>query len=173
MFDFTTVKAIYVPAFYVCDGSEHGICEATFDGMLYKIYINSARANSVIMYLNGHFYAITSGIDITQPDVQITVDDPLPAPDAPQEIELKDEGGSGSSTIVVFDTPEIEVIPGTKIEYNVQKTGDDVVVTYRVSGTEEWIEIPVLTEEDVLRIENGIKIISANITQSGTTVRLT
>lgn len=181
MVDLVNVKSIHVPSFYICNGTEQGVCESVFDGITYRYYINSARNGAVIMYLDGHFYVIGTGVDMTQPDVQKTEIDIIPVPDAPQQIEIYDEPAPTPTpeptpppvkkTVVIFDTPNVEIIPGTSIEYNVQKTGDSIKVSYRVSGTTQWVEIPVLTDADVVRIEGGVGMVSAHIEQSGTTAR--
>lgn len=172
MLDLSNVRQIRVPTFYTCTGEESGICEAHIDDKIWKIYIASARAGSHIMYLNGHFYAIDGGVDVTQPEAQDTFVDPDPEPNAPQSLPITNPD-TGTTTRTIFDTPEVTLEPGDEIEYHVLENDGVVTVTYRISGTQNWIEIPVLTDEDVLRILNGFKVVSANIRQVGSTVYLT
>lgn len=152
-----------IPPRYVCTGDEvDGIQEAIVDGNSYFFYLANSIAGAIIICVNGRFYTNESRMTVNLPSY--TEEKTIPAEETTetQTIEGRGQGGTEQGGEYYGTIPE-------------EDQGDNVetLTTYEADGTprmffkknNEWIEIPLISAEEVERINGGLMLKQVNAEQ--------
>lgn len=161
-FDERTLR-MEIPPRYICTGNEEdGIQEAIVGENSYFFYLTNAIAGAMILCVDGRFYTNESRMTITLPTY--TEKKTLSAEESyyTQTIEGRGQGGTEQGGEYYASIPE-------------QDQGKDVetVTIYEADGTprmyvkrgNEWIEIPLISAEEVERINNALILKQVNAEQ--------
>lgn len=169
-FDEKTLRMV-VPPRYVCTGNEEdGIQEAVVDGTSYFFYLANSIAGAIILCVAGRFYTNESRMTINLPTY--TEEKTVPAAETSntQTVEGRGQGGTEQGGEYYGTIPE-------------EDQGEDVEIltTYEADGTprmyvkrgDEWIEIPLLSAEEVEMLTSGIADLKMiNVVQDGDIVEV-
>lgn len=148
---------------YICSGNEEdGIQEAIVDGTSYFFYLANAIAGAVIIYINGRFYTNESRMTITLPASTDVETVPSAETSETLTIEGRGQGGTEQGGDYYGTIPEQD--QGQNVE---------TLRTYEADGTprlyikrdDVWIEIPLISAEEVERINNALLLKQVNAEQ--------
>ena len=155
-FDERTLR-MQVPPRYVCTGNEEdGIQEAVVDGISYFFYLANSIAGAIIICVDGRFYTNESRMTINLPTYTEKKTIPAAETSNTQTVEGRGQGGTEQGGEYYGTIPE-------------EDQGEDVEIltTYEADGTPrmyvkrggEWIEIPLISAEEIERINGGALIL--------------
>lgn len=152
-----------IPPRYVCTGNEgDGLQEAVVEGTSYFFYLTNVIAGAEIAYINGSFHTNEPRMTITLP--AYIEEKAVPAEESYETltIEGRGQGGTEQGGEYYGSIPEED-----------QGEDAETVITYEADGTprmhlkrgDEWIEIPLISAEEVEPVNDALMLKEVNAEQ--------
>lgn len=158
------------PSFYVCTGDEdEGLQEAFVNGQTFYFYLSNIHAGALIKYENGHFYTNDSTMILTAPTHTDEETLPPAQTENTQTVPGRGQGGTEQGGDYYASIPE--ELQGQTVETLATYEADGTP-HYYVKQNDVWIEIPLISAEEVEMVNGTLALKMINVSQDGDTVEV-